>query len=199
MHDIEHMFYIKSAGRVLSGTTFGGTERGDEELFYFHTLCTKMEKILFSVPLLPLVRKIERGDSGGGFAFLWKNHAGCGAPPAHRQEPAFESTLTKEKRQPLTGSPFFWWRRVDSNHRSRRQQIYSLPPLATRELLHMKLWSWWTDSNPRPADYKSAALPAELHQHMRCALVRSDVYSSRKEADCQQVKEKNVQLFCGGA
>ena len=26
-------------------------------------------------------------------------------------------------------------------------------------------WSWWTDLNPRPADYKSAALPAELHQH----------------------------------
>ena len=46
------------------------------------------------------------------------------------------------------------------------QQIYSLPPLATRELLHMELWSWWTDSNPRPADYKSAALPAELHQRM---------------------------------
>ncbi len=27
-----------------------------------------------------------------------------------------------------------------------------------------KRWSWWTDLNPRPADYKSAALPAELHQ-----------------------------------
>ena len=27
-----------------------------------------------------------------------------------------------------------------------------------------KNWSWWTDSNPRPADYKSAALPTELHQ-----------------------------------
>jgi hypothetical protein len=27
------------------------------------------------------------------------------------------------------------------------------------------MWSWWTDLNPRPADYKSAALPAELHQH----------------------------------
>ena len=26
------------------------------------------------------------------------------------------------------------------------------------------IWSWWTGSNPRPADYKSAALPAELHQ-----------------------------------
>ncbi len=27
-----------------------------------------------------------------------------------------------------------------------------------------KYWSWWTDLNPRPADYKSAALPTELHQ-----------------------------------
>ena len=33
-----------------------------------------------------------------------------------------------------------WWRRVDSNHRSETQQIYSLPPLATRELLHMNFW-----------------------------------------------------------
>ena len=33
---------------------------------------------------------------------------------------------------------FSWWERVDSNHRSRRQQIYSLPPLATREHSHIK-------------------------------------------------------------
>ena len=32
-----------------------------------------------------------------------------------------------------------WWRRVDSNHRSKKQQIYSLSPLATRELLHIRL------------------------------------------------------------
>ena len=31
-----------------------------------------------------------------------------------------------------------WWRKVDSNHRSETQQIYSLPPLATRELLRIK-------------------------------------------------------------
>ncbi len=30
----------------------------------------------------------------------------------------------------------FWWERVDSNHRRRCQQIYSLSPLATRELSH---------------------------------------------------------------
>ena len=33
----------------------------------------------------------------------------------------------------------FWWGMVDSDHRSQRQQIYSLPPLATREIPHMEL------------------------------------------------------------
>ena len=32
-----------------------------------------------------------------------------------------------------------WWGKVDSNHRSDKQQIYSLSPLATREFPHMKL------------------------------------------------------------
>ena len=32
-----------------------------------------------------------------------------------------------------------WWGRTDSNHRSETQQIYSLSPLATRELPHMQL------------------------------------------------------------
>ncbi len=77
--------------------------------------------------------------------------------------------LLKKSRSKANFAPT-WWRRVDSNHRSETQQIYSLPPLATRELLHMELWSWWTDSNPRPADYKSAALPAELHQQLKSAV-----------------------------
>ena len=29
---------------------------------------------------------------------------------------------------------------------------------------HIYVWSRWTDSNRRPADYKSAALPTELHR-----------------------------------
>ena len=48
------------------------------------------------------------------------------------------------------------------------------------------LWSWWTDSNPRPADYKSAALPAELHQHIsisgRCRRAHYTVFRCR----CQE-------------
>ncbi len=62
---------------------------------------------------------------------------------------------------------------VDSNHRSLRRQIYSLLPLAAREPIHNEAssdhrrpgkWSWRWDSNPQPADYKSAALPIELRQ-----------------------------------
>ena len=34
-----------------------------------------------------------------------------------------------------------WWGKVDSNHRSDKQQIYSLSPLATREFPHIQLTS----------------------------------------------------------
>ena len=39
----------------------------------------------------------------------------------------------------LTVIGTFWWGMVDSNHRRRCQQIYSLSPLATREIPHMNL------------------------------------------------------------
>ena len=55
-----------------------------------------------------------------------------------------------------------------------KQQIYSLPHLTALDLSQKvfknKKWSWWTDSNPRPADYKSAALPTELHQRIYACL-----------------------------
>ena len=45
----------------------------------------------------------------------------------------------KRNEQSLAEPLMFWWRRMDSNHRRRSQQIYSLSPLATWVLLHMKL------------------------------------------------------------
>ena len=42
-----------------------------------------------------------------------------------------------------------------------REQIYSLSPLTTRPSAQDIVSRRW-DSNPRPADYKSAALPTEL-------------------------------------
>ena len=38
----------------------------------------------------------------------------------------------------LTDNRYFWWGMVDSNHRRRCQQIYSLSPLATREIPHIQ-------------------------------------------------------------
>ena len=94
-----------------------------------------------------------------------------------------------------------WWRRMDSNHRRQSQQIYSLSPLATWVLLRMQLsgrrWSWWTDSNPRPADYKSAALPAELHQRSSFRVHNDGYYSSRGRV-CQQFLKKNRRKIMRG-
>ncbi len=42
-----------------------------------------------------------------------------------------------------------WWARVDSNHRSIKQQIYSLSPLATREHAHILF-------------YRAGVLPGDL-------------------------------------
>lgn len=54
------------------------------------------------------------------------------------------------------------WGEEDSNLRRLSQQIYSLPHLTAlvspRLISQYKELSRWRDSNPRPADYKSAAL-----------------------------------------
>ena len=71
------------------------------------------------------------------------------------------SSLHKKALQENPARQIYWWKRVDSNHRSRSNRFTVCPlwPLG-----NSSIWSWWTDSNPRPADYKSAALPTELHQ-----------------------------------
>ena len=64
-------------------------------------------------------------------------------------------------------------------------------PIFCCSRLHRR-WSWWTDSNPRPADYKSAALPTELHQHIRerhryraTVTLRPPAYNSKIQRVCQ--------------
>ena len=65
---------------------------------------------------------------------------------------------------PLNYAPI-WWRMMDSNHRTRREQIHSLPCLATSLILH-KTWCRREDLNPQPTDYKSVALPVELQRRI---------------------------------
>ena len=100
----------------------------------------------------------------------WQGSAVGGSPncgSAHTPVP--------HKRDTRMCVSFMWWEGVDSNHRSRRRQIYSLMHLATLQPARIKflprphrwtgIWSWRLESNPQPADYKSAALPVELRQH----------------------------------
>ena len=51
----------------------------------------------------------------------------------------FDSTYPPQVKTALPKQDGFWWGMVDSNHRRHCQQIYSLSPLATREIPHIKL------------------------------------------------------------
>ena len=107
--------------------------------------------------------------------------ASCHRPPQVSREPPtnvgllFTTPSHHKTEVPISGTSVLWWEGVDSNHRSRRRQIYSLMHLATLQPARIKflprphwwtgIWSWRLESNPQPADYKSAALPVELRQH----------------------------------
>src|SRR3954470_22575610 len=42
----------------------------------------------------------------------------------------------------------------------------------------MMSWCWWPDSNGRPTDYESVALPAELHQRIPLISCRRSAYAA---------------------
>lgn len=70
-----------------------------------------------------------------------------------------------------------WWIRT-TEVIDDRFTVCSLWPLGKPSIFSYQLdWSWWTDLNPRPADYKSAALPTELHQHFIKSSCLSDLFS----------------------
>ncbi len=55
-----------------------------------------------------------------------------------------------------------------------------LPPFVQRRPLLWKSWRW--DSNPQPADYKSAALPIELRQQAQKTRVRPNRLHKRMKS-----------------
>ena len=62
---------------------------------------------------------------------------------------------------PLNYAPT-WWRMMDSNHRTRTGT--DLQSAAFGHFANPPRWCRRKESNPRPTDYKSAALPTELHR-----------------------------------
>ena len=92
---------------------------------------------------------------------------------------------------------------MDSDHRSRKATDLQSAPFDRsgtppyRELRRrrsslsaaLRRWSWQTDLNPRPADYKSAALPTELRQHGNGFFTAPD-YDTILSGGCQDFSAK---------
>ena len=77
---------------------------------------------------------------------------------------------------------FFWWGMVDSDHRSQWQQIYSLPPLAAREIPHMELVN---GVEPSTCWLQISCSAIEPHQHsswIRLVFTRLIHYINRRLA-----------------
>ena len=85
-----------------------------------------------------------------------------------------------------------------------RQQIYSLPPLATRARYHKiineqtdkkQAQSWRWDLNPQPVDYKSTALPVELRQHTATNPKKSRPQVKNILCNCQEPERLKVLIL----
>ena len=70
----------------------------------------------------------------------------------HSLRAAFRIRPKRQKPEDLLVFGFLWWGRTDSNHRSDTQQIYSLSPLATRELPHINFGSIGAGRRTRTPD-----------------------------------------------
>lgn len=122
--------------------------------------------------------------SGGGFAFTAVKatpvetcHRHVSKSRLSNPPPAFRQS---KKDIPFGMSFRFggrWWIRT-TEVIDDRFTVCSLWPLGKPSIFNYQLdWSWWTDLNPRPADYKSAALPTELHQRFIKSSCLSDLFS----------------------
>ena len=90
----------------------------------FTATCVPARSVVDSLPLRRKPRWLKQPT--GLFlraTFRIHNHL----PPKQKKDIPFWNVL------------LFWWKVVDSNHRSHRRQIYSLFPLATRETFHIQL------------------------------------------------------------
>ena len=82
-----------------------------------------------------------------------------------------------------------WWIRT-TEVSDNRFTVCPLWPLGKSPI-----WSWWTESNHQPADYKSAALPLSHTSILLTDFCRNDAYYTIGYLFCQYVFEKIFQMI----
>ena len=150
------------------------------QLSYAGRLCTNRT----AMQRRPRGRNAQRGAGDG---------ARTRDPPQLGRLMLYQLSYSREVLTVLAGGNTRWWREMDSNHRRREptglqpvpfshsgippngcSTVYARPPGLPGDAMKIG-WSWRRVSNPRPADYKSAALPTELRQPARHAAHRHAV------------------------
>ena len=88
---------------------------------------------------------------------------------------------------------FKWWRGVDSNHRKLTLADLQSAPFGHSGTTPFK-WSCSQESNLRPTDYKSVALPTELEQllHQRKIVSLKFIMLTPYEIKLFQVRYQNI-------
>ena len=91
-------------------------------------------------------------------------------PNAKRDPPLERHQLRQMDRTPASELSLFSYSPADPPRPSPTTRFGIGSPLTPLRICRCRLpsppiWSWRWDSNPQPADYKSAALPVELRQH----------------------------------
>ena len=87
---------------------------------------------------------------------------------------------------------FCWWGKVDSDHRSQWQQIYSLPPLAAREIPHMELV---IGVEPTTCWLQISCSAIEPHQHIQLNSARFLSPHSLYQSALKGFKYRNVWYY----
>ncbi len=114
-------------------------------VFAPYLFCTDMMVRVYLIDISPLIRLLILWPMLCMGRWIRRLRAATAVATVHRTvaESRFSNPSSQmpipEKDRYLSITVFFWWGRTDSNHRSDTQQIYSLSPLATRELPHIQL------------------------------------------------------------
>ena len=115
----------------------------------------------------------------------------------HSAKSRLSNPPSDEKKQPHLRLPFLVEEDGFEPSKSKTTDLQSAPfgHLGTPPYEIVETWSWWTDSNPRPADYKSAALPAELHQRVWHITFAAKVIIAGAPPIVNMFSQKNQSFF----